>query len=246
MTDMTAAPAAPAAAPAAPVAAISAPPAAPASSAAAALSAPAPAPAAAAPVADPAAAPAAPPAAPALTVPGKDATPEQWNEFYGKLGRPEKADEYGLVVNDGEDPAFIGEVAGVMHKYGLTKDQALGLQKDLTAGAQARLAQAETARIAALDSKNQAEQAELKTELGDRYDAQFELGKRAARQFAGDQAADIITAIEDKIGYKATMKFFMSVGAGLGEHDSGGQAKPGQGGERVPDAALFYGNSAKK
>lgn len=233
--------AAPAAAPAAPAAA---------PSTATAILAPAPAPAAApaapAPAADPAAA-ATPPAEPGLALPGKDATPEAWAEFYGKLGRPEKAEGYELAVKPGEDPAFIGEVAGVMHQYGLTKEQAIGLQKDLSAKAETRLAAAETARVAALDAKNTAEQAELKGELGERYEPQMELAKRAVRQFADPaQASDILTAIEDKLGYKATMKFFMDIGAGLGEHDSNGQAKDSQGGERKPNEHVLYSMNYKQ
>lgn len=177
-----------------------------------------------------------------LSLPGKDATPEQWSEFYGKLGRPEKSSDYGLKVRDGEDPAFVGQVGEVMHKYGLTKEQAVGLQADLMAKADERLAAHEQARVAALDAKNTAEQAELKSELGERFDGQIELAKRAVRQFAGnEEAADIITAIEDKIGYKATMKFFMGIGAGLGEHDANGQAttKP-DAVEKKPTANILY------
>lgn len=182
-------------------------------------------------------------AEPGLTLPGKDATPEQWSEFYGKIGRPEKAEEYGLTVRDGEDPAFVGEVAGVMHKYGLTKEQAVGLQKDLMTKADTHLAAVEQQKQAALDAKNQAEQTELKTELGERYDAQMELGKRAVRQFAGEQAADIISAMEEKIGYKATLKFFMGIGAGLGEHDANGKAATKTEGERTPTANVLYGGN---
>lgn len=207
---------------AAPAAAPVAAPAPVASSAAAALAGSPPA-AAPAPAADPAAA--APAPAPAgVTVPGNDATPEQWSEFYGKLGRPEKSAEYELAVRDGEDPAFVGEVADTMHQYGLTKAQALGLQKDLSAKAEARIAAGEAARVAALDAKNTAEQAELKTALGDKFEPQMELARRAAKQFGGEHAGDIITAMEDKIGYKATMQYFMGIGAGLGEHDAGSQA----------------------
>lgn len=180
---------------------------------------------------------------PGLSLPGKDATPEQWSEFYGKIGRPEKAEEYGLTVREGEDPAFVGEVAGVMHKYGLTKEQAIGLQKDLMDKADTHLAAVEQQKQAALDAKNQAEQTELKTELGERYDAQMELGKRAVRQFAGDQAADIISAMEEKIGYKATLKFFMGIGAGLGEHDANGKAATKAEGERTPTASVLYGGN---
>lgn len=35
----------------------------------------------------------------AVTVPGADATAEDWNAFYGKLGRPESPDKYELKLN---------------------------------------------------------------------------------------------------------------------------------------------------
>lgn len=215
-----------------------------ASSAAAALTTGAPAPADATTTA-PAPAPAEP--APAgLTMPGKDATPEQWSEFYGKLGRPETADGYELPVPEGDDGAFAKSAAGWMHEAGVPKDMAGKLAAKWNAHVAEQKAAADKAegeRIKALDTKNTAEQAELKTELGERFDAQMELGRRAARQFGGEQAGDIITAIEDKIGYKATMQFFMAVGAGLGEHDAGGQAQGGKPVERKTDAQVLYGGS---
>lgn len=218
-------------------------PAAPAATTTAAASLLPPAAPTSAPGADPGAPAPTPAADNALTLPGKDATPEQWGEFYGKLGRPAEAKDYGLTVREGEDAAFVGEVAGVMHKYGLTKEQATGLQRDLEAKALERMGAAEQQRLAALDAKNQAEQTALKTELGERYEPQMELARRAVRQFAGDQAADLIDAVEGKLGYKGTMELFMRIGAGLGEHDAnaaGGKPEP-TAGERKSDAQVFYG-----
>lgn len=37
----------------------------------------------------------------ALIAPGEDASPEDWNNFYSKLGRPEKADAYDLKLPEG-------------------------------------------------------------------------------------------------------------------------------------------------
>lgn len=218
-------------------------------SATAALAAAAPAEAAPAPSATPAApapAEAAPaPAEPGLTLPGKDASPEQWQEFYGKLGRPEKADDYGLQAREGaseHDKAMVAEVAGVMHKYGLTKEQATGLQKEIEAKAAEVQGKAEEARIAAQDIKNEAEQKALKTELGERYEPQMELARRAVRQFAGgEQAGEVLAAMEDKLGYKATIELWMRIGQGLGEHDatSGGRELPA--GERKSTQQILYG-----
>jgi hypothetical protein len=219
-------------------------PAAPATSAAAALT-PVPAAPVVAPANDNAApAPTEAPKADGLALPGKDATPEQWGQFWDAVGRPAKAEDYGLTVREGEDPEFVTEVAATMRELGLTKEQGFNLQQKLEAKALERFEKQETARIAALDAKNTAEQQELKAELGDKFDGNMELAKRAVRQFGGaEQAADIITAIEDKLGYKATMKFFMDIGKGLGEHDAGGQGGQGsQPGERLPTAQVLYGS----
>lgn len=225
-------------------------PAAPTSSATAALAGditPAAAPAAAPPAAPPADA-AAPPAPAGLTLPGKDATPEQWAEFYGKIGRPETPDGYEFQVPDGGDKALMADVAATMHEFGLTKEQAQGLHAKLSEKVAEREAKAEETRLAALETKNKAEEAELKTELGDKFDGQRELARRAVRQFANpEQAADVLTAIEDKIGYKATMKLWMSIGAGLGEHDATATGAPNGGtGERIPTQQVLYGGTSQK
>ena len=56
-------------------------------------------------------------------------------------------------------------------------------------------------RIAALDAKNTAEQADLKRELGDKFEPQMELAKRAARQFGGEnevtEALSLVQRLED-------------------------------------------------
>ena len=91
----------------------------------------APAPAAAsvdpaAPAADPAA-----PAAPApLVMPSKDATPEEWSAFYAQIGRPETPDGYELPVPDGDNGEFAKSMAPVLHKHGVTAEQAKGLAAD--------------------------------------------------------------------------------------------------------------------
>jgi hypothetical protein len=68
-----------------------------------------------------------------IPLPGKDATPEELNEFYAKLGRPETADKYELkapadmpegLPYDGE---FAKRAAAEGHKLGLTQAQMAGL-----------------------------------------------------------------------------------------------------------------------
>jgi len=71
----------------------------------------------------------------AVRIPGKDATPEEREEFLTKLGRPKTADEYQLAAptNLPEGLPYDGELAkafkGKAHELGLTAQQAAGLHE---------------------------------------------------------------------------------------------------------------------
>lgn len=64
-----------------------------------------------------------------LNLPTAESTQEEWNSFYGKVGRPESADGYqlqsppGMPIPDTE----LAFVKGLMHKHGLSKNQAEGI-----------------------------------------------------------------------------------------------------------------------
>ena len=215
------------------------------------------------PAADPAAAPAAPldasstlidapkapdaPATPeapaALNMPGKDATPEDWAAFYTQLGRPETAEGYELPVPEGDDGAFAKQVAPMLHKHGITAEQAKGLATDWNAmlAEQAAVATAaEQARITAMDTKNRAEAETLKTEWGQEHDANMHHAKQAVSQFLPkEQAGNIIAAIEAQVGYKATIQMLHAIGKGLAEHDAAGLGAK-TGGEAKPLANRLY------
>lgn len=176
-----------------------------------------------------AAKPADAPAAPnpdALTMPGKDATPEAWAEFYGKIGRPESADKYELPVPEGDNGAFAKAVAPMLHKAGLTGEQAKTLATEwnaMQAKAEADYVAGENARITALNTKNKAEADALKTEWGDQNDANMEHARRAMRKFfPADKAGDVISAIEGVVGYKGTITMLHSIGKGMAEHSAPG------------------------
>lgn len=228
MTDPVAA--APAAAPAStPAAASPAPaPAAPLSASSALLdAAAAPAPASAgdpAPAGDPAKPADAAPAA--LTMPAKDAPAEEWAAFYAQIGRPETPEGYELPLPEGDDGAFAKEMAPILHKHGVSAEQAKGLAADWNAMVEARVAAldaAEVAAVQAMDTKNKAEAVALKNEWGQAHDANMHFAKLAVQQFLpADKAGDVIAAIESKLGYKATIEFLHGVGKGLGEHDAAG------------------------
>jgi hypothetical protein len=239
-TAATAAPVTPAAAPAATdtpaVPAAVAPVAV--NDAAAALGAEAPKPADA-PAADPN-------APPVLTMPGKDATPEQWAEFYTKLGRPETADGYELPIPEGSDDAFAKQMAPLLHKHGITAEQAKGLATDWNA-MQSKAATdwqaAENARITAMNTKNQAEADALKTEWGDKHAENFEFAKRAMRQFfPAEKASDVVSAIERVVGYRGVITMLHDMGKGLAEHGAPGLGEQTSGSPTKSLAERMYPN----
>ena len=59
-------------------------------------------------------------------LPNTDSTPEEWNAFYAKLGRPEQADGYKFEV-EGLDEQVGEWYKGVAHEAGLSQDQANSL-----------------------------------------------------------------------------------------------------------------------
>lgn len=65
-----------------------------------------------------------------LTVPGENATAEDWSKFYGKLGRPEKPDGYAINIDRAKLPAdmpydetFAVEFRNWAHETGLSPKQ---------------------------------------------------------------------------------------------------------------------------
>ena len=207
-----------------------------------------------APAVDPAAPPADPaktegnPAADSVAMPGKDATPEQWAEFYNKLGRPEAADGYELPVPEGDDGAFAKQASAWMHEAGLSKEQGAKLAakwNELAATQQAAQAKAEADAAQAQHVKNTAEAAELKTAWGQNFDANMHYAKQAATQFLPEgKAADVIAAVESKLGYKATIEFLHNIGKGLAEHDAAGLGSNNTGAPQKSLAERLYPTSS--
>lgn len=159
-------------------------------------------------------------------MPGKDATPEQWSEFYAAIGRPETPEAYELPVPEGDTGEFAKEMAPILHKHGITADQAKGLAADwnaMIAKQSEAMAAAEAAQVQAMNAKNTAEAQALQNEWGQAHTENMELARRAIRQFMpGDKAGATIAAIEGVLGYKGAIQFLHGIGKGLGESDAAG------------------------
>lgn len=187
---------------------------------------------------------------PALKMPGKDATPEDWNAFYKQLGRPETADAYELPVPEGDDGKFAAQMKPLLHKHGLSSEQAKGLAADwnaMTSAAQAEQAKAKQDADTAAHAKNTAEAAALTNEWGQSHAANMEFAKRGIAQFIpGDntQKGAVIAAVEGVLGYKGTIQFFHSIGKGLAEGGAAGLDGSATTGAQPPSLAdRLYGGT---
>lgn len=145
-----------------------------------------------------------------LKLPEKPDAPE-WVDVWGRLGRPAKAEEYGLKVPEGSDPEFAKAASGWFHEAGIPKGAAAKLNEKWNAYMDG-LIKAEDVRV---KQKMDAEMGTLKSEWGQEFDARSELGRRSGREFGVTE--DQFKAIEGAIGTAATMKMFHSIGTKLAE-----------------------------
>ncbi|MCB1883685.1 MAG: hypothetical protein KDG89_06780 [Geminicoccaceae bacterium] len=141
----------------------------------------------------------------------KDGDEAAKDAFFGRIGRPETAEGYELAKRDGVDPDFGGKAAAVMHRAGLTKDQAGALAEWFTA----EQAAAQAGVDDAFARRSEAEMQELTAEWGEGAHARMETARRYAK-VAGFDGAEL-DAIERAIGTKAMLSRFDAAGKALME-----------------------------
>lgn len=97
-------------------------------------------------------------------LPKDDNDAEGYEAIYAKLGKPEKADGYGIVPLEGQDPAWLGKMTGAMHAAGLSVKQAHALATQFNEAEAARQA----AEVDGFIAKVEPELAALRQQWGDR------------------------------------------------------------------------------
>lgn len=165
-----------------------------------------------------------------LAVPGKDAKPEDWDAFFAKAGRPEKADGYQLTKPEGfegYDDAFAGSFRDIAHKAGLLPQQAAALHDWWVEQSKGNLAKAQeglAASEAALD-------AEIGKTWGDKKAERLELAKREAA--ARGMKPEAVAALVKAVGNFQALDILADLGAGRKE----GTIVGGGGSMLTPEAA---------
>lgn len=138
-----------------------------------------------------------------------------WEQTWSKLGRPESADKYdlkaGLPAGANVDEGFTKAIGGLFHKAGLTAEQAKAVAAGYNELASGKQTQAETDRAANVT----ADKAALQTKWGGGYERQLATAKMAVAELGF--SADEVNALEDVIGYGATMEKFAALGKRLSD-----------------------------
>ena len=151
-----------------------------------------------------------------------DATDEERQLYYDALGRPEQSSEYEFDGEDKNAPEWTNYWKEQFHSMGLTKAQAKHLSSQWNQQMQ-KMVEAHNASI-----KSEMEKAEqkLRSEMGDKYDANVELAKRMTQKHLGTEF-DKVFANESAEAKFNTIRLLLKVAALTGEDRSpvGGQSQ---------------------
>lgn len=112
-----------------------------------------------------------------------DATDEQRNQFYEALGRPKQPSEYEFDGEDKNAPEWTGYWKQQAHALGLNKTQA----KQLSVAFNTQMKNLVEAHNASVLNEQKAAETKLRTEMGDKYDANVELAKRMHQKHLGSE-----------------------------------------------------------
>jgi hypothetical protein len=124
-----------------------------------------------------------------IPLPNKNATDEQWNEIYNKLGRPESPDKYKLELKTDVAPVDENTIKGFAqnaHKLGLNNKQAQGIleyyKQTLESSAKDMQITMESAQANAAN--------ELRKEWGKSYDENIQKAASIAKTYLGSDVLD--------------------------------------------------------
>lgn len=148
-----------------------------------------------------------------VILPKSEATADELNAFYSKLGRPADAKGYGIKAPEGmpNDPAFTKAASDKFYELGLSQKQG----QELTNWWNGTMSQQMTAQQNNSLETFQKDEASLKTEWGNAYDQNFVIAKNVVGQLGID--APTIDKLQSALGHAGVMKLFANIGSKSGE-----------------------------
>lgn len=168
-----------------------------------------------------------------IPLPGENATDEDWNEVWTRLGRPETAEGYDLKKPEGlaeeieYSEELVGEFKGECHKMGILPSQA---QKLLDWFMGTNTKHLETLSNASKEYFQKSE-TELRKEWGAAYTQNVGLAQAAFNHFSkamGAEGEKAITSLMEETGlgdHPLIMRFFSKIGEAIGEDVIAGKPK---------------------
>lgn len=151
-----------------------------------------------------------------IVIPKDDAPGEEWGQFYGKLGRPEKPEDYKIAVPDGDTGEFASAAASKFHELGISAKQAKGLEEFWGEFGSSAMQASE----AKFEQQSAVDLQDLKKEWGQAFDAKAELARRARME--SGLTEDEGKAIERALGLKKAAEVFSFLGKQFGESEAKG------------------------
>lgn len=128
-----------------------------------------------------------------IAVPNENSTPEEWDAFFSKTGRPEKPEDYGIKhpekIGESDFPKEIWseeeakEFSTFAHKLGLSKKSASALAEWQAT----KIGKAWQSQQQAQNAEKEAAIGALKKEWGVSYNDRLTLAKQAALHLGGEE-----------------------------------------------------------
>lgn len=142
-----------------------------------------------------------------VSMPEKDASPEEWDKFYSKLGRPKQASDYAIEPVEGfeVDDDNLTELKAAFHKAGLTVSQANAVFKHIASQAAGNM----SAQQEALAKAQEEHMAALQEAWGPKYNERVELTKRFILKVGGEKAIEHL----DRLGVSGDAVVLQLLGA---------------------------------
>jgi len=147
-----------------------------------------------------------------FAIPGKNATDDEWNGLYNKLGRPE-LDKYEINTNEHKvEEEFLKEFKATAHKAGLLPKQA----QELFNWNQQKAQTMQDAYSTGVKEKYEQELSGLKKEWGSGFDTELKLADRALEEFATPEEMEALkeSGFTQNIGL---VKLFNKIGKAFSE-----------------------------
>lgn len=139
----------------------------------------------------------------------KDGEEPDYSEVWKALGRPDKAEDYGLSDND-----FAKAASEEMHKLGLSVKQAKALSDFVDAYTESHKQQVQTASEEELERQAEKGRETLKKDWGAEYDLNLEVARQAVADFKETLGldGDVLDKLGDTIGVDKAAKIFYLLG----------------------------------